>query len=59
MMQNKFLFGITGGSGTGKSTVSGMFRALGIEVVDCDAVARYVTEKGMPCLGELEAEFGS
>ena len=59
MMQNKFILGITGGSGTGKSTVSEILRSLGIEAVDCDLVARYVTEKGKPCLSELEAEFGS
>lgn len=59
MMQNKFIFGITGGSGAGKSTVSQIFRNLGIEVVDCDLVARDVTQKGTPCLGELEREFGS
>lgn len=59
MMQNKFILGITGGSGTGKSTVSEILRGLGVEVVDCDLVARAVTEKDTPCLAELEAEFGS
>ena len=59
MMQNKFILGITGGSGTGKSTVSEILRSLGVEVVDCDLVARAVTEKSMPCLLELESEFGS
>ena len=59
MMQNKFILGITGGSGTGKSTVSEILRSLGVEIVDCDLVARAVTEKGAPCLAELEAEFGS
>ena len=58
MMQNKFIFGITGGSGTGKTTVSGIFRKIGIEVIDCDVVAREVTYSGEPCLKELAEFFG-
>lgn len=57
-MQNKFLFGITGGSGTGKTTVSDVFRELGFEVIDCDVISRQVTKKGSPCLDELAARFG-
>lgn len=59
MMQNKFLFGITGGSGTGKTTVSDIFRENGIEVIDCDIIAREITEKNHPCLKELTDMFGS
>ena len=59
MMQNKYLFGITGGSGSGKSTVSEIMRSLGYDIIDCDKVARAVVEKGMPCLKEIEENFGA
>ncbi|HXX30748.1 MAG TPA: dephospho-CoA kinase, partial [Myxococcaceae bacterium] len=36
------LIGLTGGIGSGKSTVSGMLRALGAEVIDADELAREV-----------------
>lgn len=56
---NKFIFGITGGSGAGKSTVSDMFRNLGVYVSDADKVARIVVEKGSACLDELAGSFGN
>lgn len=51
------IFGITGGSGAGKSTVSAMFGKLGILVLDADKIAREVTEKGSKCLEEIESAF--
>ncbi len=59
MMQNKYLFGITGGSGSGKSTVSEMFKVLGFEIIDCDIIARQVTMPGEECLEKLKEEFGA
>ena len=56
-MQNKYLFGITGGSGSGKSTVSDMFRSLGFDVIDCDKAAHRAYET-KECLEELVSEFG-
>lgn len=53
------VFGITGGSGTGKSTASECFRRLGIYVIDADLAARHVVEKGEPCLDELIMKFGT
>ena len=47
------VIGLTGGIGSGKSTVSEMFRALGATVLDADAVAREVVEPGTPALGEI------
>ncbi len=58
MMQNKYLFGITGGSGCGKSTVSDIFRSLGYLIIDCDVLARQVTMPGEECLEEIKKEFG-
>lgn len=53
------VFGITGGSGSGKTTVSDIFRRLGVYVIDADKVAREVVKKGTACLGELSEYFGS
>lgn len=52
------VFGLTGGSGAGKSTAAEMLRQSGIYVIDADKVAREVVEAGKPCLDELKAEFG-
>lgn len=54
-----YIFGITGATGAGKSTVSGMFRKNGIYVADADAAARAVVKPGMPCLRELSEAFGN
>lgn len=52
------LVGLTGGIGTGKSTVSEMFRRLGAIVIDADVLAREVVERGEPALAALVREFG-
>jgi dephospho-CoA kinase len=39
-----YLIGLTGGIATGKSTVSTMFRDLGIPVIDADEIAKYGLE---------------
>ncbi len=53
------VFGLTGGSGAGKSAAAEIFRELGVYVIDADKVARKVVEKGKPCLEELRREFGN
>jgi len=53
------IIGLTGGIGSGKSTVAKEFTALGIDVVDADKVARQVVEPGQPALAEIELYFGS
>jgi dephospho-CoA kinase len=40
------LVGLTGGTGTGKSTVAATWRAHGLPVIDCDALARAAVEPG-------------
>lgn len=50
--------GLTGNTGSGKSTVSRMLQDRGIPVVDADAVARDVLAPGSPALGLVYAEFG-
>ena len=46
----KFILGLTGGIGSGKSAASQWFEAQGIVVVDADVVAREVVEIGQPAL---------
>lgn len=50
--------GLTGGIGSGKSTVSRYFRELGVPVIDADEVARRLVEPGTPGLKALEEHFG-
>lgn len=53
------LIGLTGGIGSGKSTVAARLRALGCEVIDADGVAREVVARGEPALADLVARFGT
>lgn len=53
------IIGLTGGIGSGKSTVAKEFTALGIDIIDADKVARQVVEPGQPALAEIELYFGS
>ncbi len=50
--------GLTGGIGTGKSTVSKMLMAAGIKVLDADLVARSVLEIYPEILQKIRIEFG-
>ncbi len=50
--------GLTGGIGSGKSTVAAMFADLGAVIVDADAIARRIVEPGSPVLARLVEEFG-
>jgi dephospho-CoA kinase len=50
--------GLTGGIGSGKSTVAAMFAKLGAVVIDADAISRELVEPGQPALHELVDEFG-
>jgi dephospho-CoA kinase len=50
--------GLTGGIGSGKSTVASLLKERGATVIDADAIARQVVEPGSETLAELVAEFG-
>lgn len=50
--------GLTGGIGSGKSTVSRLLAERGAVVVDADAIAREVVEPGTPGLAAVVAAFG-
>jgi dephospho-CoA kinase len=52
------VFGLTGGIGSGKSTVARHLRKRGLPVVDADALAREIVAKGRPALAEIAEQFG-
>jgi dephospho-CoA kinase len=52
------IIGITGGIGSGKTTVTEFLKAKGYHVVDADMVAREIVEPGTAVLGELVSHFG-
>ena len=58
MLTHVIKVGLTGGIGSGKSTVASMFAGLGAVVVDADAIARELVEPGEPALHSLVDEFG-
>jgi dephospho-CoA kinase len=51
--------GLTGGIASGKSTVSRLFEALGVPVIDTDILAREVVAPGEPLLTKLADRFGA
>ncbi|MDM5077615.1 dephospho-CoA kinase [Aeromonas media] len=53
-----YVVAITGGIGSGKTTIANQFAALGIEVVDADLIARDVVAPGTPALAAITSHFG-
>ncbi|MDZ7585326.1 MAG: dephospho-CoA kinase [Thiobacillus sp.] len=53
-----FTVGLTGGIGSGKSTVADCFAALGVPVIDTDVIARELTAFGGAALEGIRAGFG-
>jgi dephospho-CoA kinase len=53
------LVGLTGGIGSGKSTVSSMLRNFGAVVIDADAIVHELQQPGQPLLAELADAFGA
>jgi dephospho-CoA kinase len=51
--------GLTGGIGSGKSTVAAMFHDWGVPILDADEIAREIVEPGSDALAEILASFGS
>lgn len=50
---------MTGGIGSGKTTVANGFSALGVPVIDTDVLARELVEPGQPALAEIISTFGT
>lgn len=53
------VIGLTGGIGSGKSTVARLFGKFGVHWVDADDVARQVVEPGTPALAAIAEHFGN
>lgn len=53
-----YIVGVTGGIGSGKSTVANLFAEQGITIVDADIIAREVVAVGEPVLDAIAAYFG-
>ncbi|EER61347.1 dephospho-CoA kinase [Acidovorax delafieldii 2AN] len=57
-MPRPMRLGLTGGIGSGKSTLGQMLRVCGAALVDADAIARSVTAPGGAATAEIRAAFG-
>ena len=53
------IIGLTGGIGSGKSTVANLFADLGVPIIDMDQIARHVVEPGQPALLQITQTFGN
>ncbi len=51
--------GLTGGIGSGKTTVAGFFSARGVTVIDADAISRQVTATGGLAIEPISRAFGA
>lgn len=56
--ERKFIVGLTGGIGSGKSAAAEVFKSLGITVVNADDLSREVVEPGQAALKEISKRFG-
>lgn len=54
-----YVVGLTGGIGSGKSTITRLLIGFGIEVIDADDVSREVVTPGTPALSALVERFGT
>lgn len=54
-----YIVGLTGGIGSGKTTIANLFHDLGVQSVDADLVAREVVMPGEPALAIIEEHFGA
>lgn len=52
------VIGLTGGIGSGKTSVSDRFAALGVPVIDTDLIAREIVAPGLPAHRQIRCSFG-
>jgi len=55
---NKIVIGLTGGIGSGKSTIANFFAELGVDIIDADIAARKVVEAKGSALVQISQYFG-
>jgi dephospho-CoA kinase len=53
-----YCVGLTGGIGSGKSTVASLFAELGVPVIDTDTISHQLTQPGGAAIPALQAIFG-
>lgn len=53
------IIGLTGGIGSGKSTVADIFRQLGVPIIDTDEISRQLVEPGQIALDEIASVLGN
>lgn len=58
MGKKTMIIGLTGGIGSGKSTVAQAFRQLQVEVIDSDQITRRLVEPNQPAYAEIVDHFG-
>jgi dephospho-CoA kinase len=58
MSSTKLVVAITGGIGSGKSTVAELFAHHGVPIIDTDQISRDLTTKGSPALQAISDQFG-
>jgi dephospho-CoA kinase len=54
-----FTVGLTGGIGSGKTTVAELFASMGAGLVDSDAISRRLTAPAQPAVAEIARNFGA
>ena len=54
-----FVIALTGGIGSGKTTVSEIFKSKDIPIIDTDIIARQIVEPGRPAYDQIIKEFGT
>lgn len=58
MAQDRPIIGLTGGVGSGKSTVALLFAEHGAGIIDTDAIAHHLTRSGGEAIAAIRATFG-
>ncbi len=56
---SRFVVGLTGGIGSGKTAVANLFSRQGIEIIDADEISRTLVKTGSPVLEAIIKHFGS
>ncbi|TBR38147.1 dephospho-CoA kinase [Marinomonas agarivorans] len=59
VFKNKYIVGLTGGIGSGKTTVANKLSQFGIDAFDVDHIAREVVASGTPCLEAIKSRYGN